>query len=184
MRLTPPDFDPDPDEFGFGFEPDDEAPYHREPRHESSSRRESRSLSVVFRLWNPVPIPMPTVDPEFRDLPWLERSVEVIRFTLLSVEHWLSQRGVLREWIRLNLWFAVVLTVAAVLIIPPVTAVLEGAAEWTGLIGNVIENVTEAVLKLPPVVIGIATLLVLFRLGWRQWHSNRGRRASGFDDYR
>ena len=51
---------------------------------------------------------------DLHHLTWPERSAEVLRFTGLRIEHWLSRGGWLREWIRLNLWVAVILTVAAV----------------------------------------------------------------------
>jgi hypothetical protein len=122
-------------------------------------------------------VPEPTIDPALLRLGWWERSAEVIRFTLLCLEHWLSQRGILREWLRLNLWAAAVLAAASVLVIPPLTSVLEGAAEFTGLFGKIVGNMTEAALKLPPVVLGFATLALLSRVLFRQW---RQRRRGGY----
>tara|TARA_R110002096_G_scaffold288290_1_gene481992 strand:+ start:1421 stop:1948 length:528 start_codon:yes stop_codon:yes gene_type:complete len=133
----------------------------------------SKPLQVLRHLWNPAPVPKPRIDPHLDELSWPERSGEVIGFTVLSLEHWLSQGGVLREWLRLNLWLAVLFTLFAVLFVPPVTALLEGAAEWSALGGDIVENITTAILRLPPVVLAIATLLLVVKLLQRQWSKRR-----------
>ena len=157
------------EEFGLEFEEDDEVI--------TPSPSKPGALPEVRKLWSPRPLSKPAIDPALRYLGWWERSAEVIRFTVLCLEHWLSQSGTLREWLRLNLWVAAVLVAAAILIIPSITAVLEGAAEFTGLFGKIVENMTNAALKLPPVVLGIATLLVVFRVLFRQW---KNRRRGGY----
>ena len=169
--------DVDPEEFGLQREKDKELLAY--------IRRERSVPSVIRQLWNPKSLPSPVIDGDFRYMSWLERCAEVIRYTFLCLEHWLSQSGVLREWLRLNLWVAVFLFSAAILIIPAVTAVLQGAVEFTGLFGRIVENVTAAILKLPPVVLGIATLMLLFRLLYRQWQRRRHSRLD-YDppDYR
>lgn len=155
------------------------------PPPEPDSNRPNR-LAVIHRLWDPAPIDPPTVDPNLQDLPWPSRSAEVLRYSILSVEHWLSQGGSLREFIRLNLWFGVILTVAAVLIVPPVTMVLEGAARWSELLSAIIGNIASIFIKLPPIIIGIATAFFIVRwLGQQssKAHSRHDRHHSGFDDY-
>jgi hypothetical protein len=155
-------------------------PYPPDPEEEeiwrkaqSSPPPSGRLRHLVQSIWNPVPIAPPRINPHLGDLGWPERSAEVVRFTILGAEHWLSQRGLLREWIRVNLWLAIILTVAAVLLVPPVTAVLEGAAEWTELGSQIVGNVTDAILKLPPVVLGLATLFLVVRFLQRQWLRRR-----------
>jgi hypothetical protein len=126
------------------------------------------------------------IDPDLTELSWPERVAEVSRYGLLGVEYWLSQGGFLREWLRLHIWAAIVLTVAAVLLVPPVTAVLQGAANWTAILGEILENVSAAIVGLPPLVIALATLLLLLRIGQRYWlRRKRGRsyRGEGFDGY-
>lgn len=156
-----------------------------EPEHEHESTR----LAVIHRLWDPTPIAPPTVDPNLQDLPWPARSAEILRYSILSIEHWLSQGGSLREFIRLNLWFGVILTIAAVLIVPPVTMVLEGAAKWTELLSAIIGNIAGIFIKLPPIVIGIATIFFVIRWLGQQPRKDRRLRDSrhhydgGFDDY-
>ncbi len=182
-----PSPDPDPDE-------DDDAPWDISPgEHPSlhSGRRDTRLRRVTHYLWNPAPVPRPMIDPDLDELTWPERSGEVICFALLSIEYWLSQGGVLREWLRLNLWLGVILTLVAVLLVPPITALLEGAAEWTSLGSVVVGNITTAVLKLPPIVLGIATLLLVIKLLQRHWirHRRKGGRFredsyEGYDGYR
>ena len=175
MQMFPPD-------------PDDEPSSADNTNLPSSPGRQVwRLSSLVSRFWNPVPIPRPEIDVELASMSWPERTAEVICFTLLSIEHWLSQGGLLREWIRLNLWLAVILSVAAVLVVPPVTAVLEGASEWTAIVAAIIGNITEACLKLPPIVLALATLFLVVKAGQRWWRrrqlDQRHRQTEGFDQY-
>lgn len=153
----------------------------------SSLSQRTTSQPVVCKLWSPRPLPLPSIDPEFRTMGWLERSAEVTRFSLLCLEYWVSQSGILREWLRLNLWVAMFLFAAAILIIPAATAVVGGAVEFTGLFERMVENTTGAIMKLPPVVLGIATLLVVGRILYRHWQrrrqSRRDYRESDFEDY-
>lgn len=174
-------FPPDPDEEFEDIRFEETGPSPR------PGRRKGRIVAVSRFLWNPVPLPAPVIDPDLAELSWPERVAEVSRFGLLGAEYWLSQGGVLREWLRLNLWAAVVLTMAAVLLVPPVTAVLKGAAEWTALLGEILENVATTILGLPPLVIALATLLLLLRIGQRYWlrrRRDRSYRENDYDGYR
>lgn len=108
-------------------EPDDDRPPN-DPRSLPGPRHRP-ALKLARRMWDPAPVPKPVIDPDLDQLGWPERCAEVVRHALLSVEHWLSRGGWLREWIRLNLWLAVVLIAATVLVIPPVTALLDGVRD-------------------------------------------------------
>ena len=66
-------------------------------------------LQLARHVWTPVSIPKPAIYAELEQLPWPERSAEVVIHALLSTEFWLSRSGWLREWVRFNLWLAVVL---------------------------------------------------------------------------
>jgi len=175
-----PDSDPD-------FEGEDwEHPSAEFPSFQEG-RRELLAGWLTPDHWNPVPVPRPKIAANLGDLSWPERSSEAICFTLLSVEHWLSRSGFLREWLRLNLWLAVILTLTAVLLVPPLTALLAGAAEWTSLGGSVVDNIHAAVLKLPPIVLAIASVLLAAAILQRHWNQRRrgGRfREDPYEGYR
>ncbi|MFT5471045.1 MAG: hypothetical protein ACI8UO_006178 [Verrucomicrobiales bacterium] len=159
-----------------------------EPEHEHEAEP-TRYLAAMQRLWNPTPIKRPRIDPNLLDLPWMDRSAEVLRYSILCVEHWLSQGGSLREFVRLNLWFGVILTVSAVLVIPPVTLVLQGAVKWTEMFSSIIGNIASVFIKLPPIILGIATIFIVVRwLGQqprkdRRLHDRRHSHDGGFDGY-
>src|SRR3954447_1404674 len=101
--------------------------------------------NLIHRLkqqWNPQPIPQPHVDPELSKLNGLQRAAESFRYTILSIEWWLSPNGKLREWLRLNGRISSVLIIPAVLIVPLVTVILWQIWQWTGwlvaIAGNLI----------------------------------------------
>ena len=132
-----------------------------------------RQLELVRKAWRPAPIRKPEVDRDLPDMPWPERCAEAIRYAFLVVEHWLSEQGVLREWIRLNLWVGIGLLAAALLVVPPITLLLEGVAEWSDLVETTTLNVTSTVMGLPPIVIAISTLLIVIKLLSRSWQRRR-----------
>ena len=121
-------------------------------------------LQLARHVWTPVSIPKPVIYAELERLPWPERSAEVVVHALLSTEFWLSRSGWLREWVRFNLWLAVVLVVSTVLVLPPVTAILEGARDWSGLVSVTLVNVNTAVSGLPPIVLALATAFLGVKL--------------------
>ena len=134
-------------------------------------------------MWDPAPVAKPMIDPDLDQLSWPERCAEVVRHALLSIEHWLSQGGWLREWIRLNLWLAVVLIAATVLVIPPVTALLEGVRDWTALVSSTVGNVNTAVATLPSIVLALATGFLVVKLIQRHRAKRRPSRHHPYDNY-
>jgi hypothetical protein len=140
-------------------------------------------FQLARHVWNPKPVPKPVIPTDLEQLSWPERSAEVVCHALLSVEHWLSGGGWLREWIRLNLWIAVVLIAAALLVIPPVTAVLEGVRDWTGLLGATVGNINVAVSTLPPIVLALASGFLILKFIQRQRANRRPQRRQDYDQY-
>ena len=138
-------------------------------------------LELVRQAWKPEPIEQPSVDPQLSGMPWPERCAEAIRYAFLAAEHWLSRHGVLREWLRLNLWVGVALLAAALLVVPPVTMLLEGVAEWSSLVESTSSNVVATVMGLPPIVIAISSVLIAIKLLSRSWQ-RRKRRQRGYHD--
>ena len=130
-----------------------------------------------------MPVERPSVDPDLPKMPWPERCAEAVRYAFLAAERWLSPQGVLREWLRLNLWVGIGLLAAALLVVPPVTMLLEGAAEWAGLVRTTAANITATVMGLPPVVIAISTALIAFKLLHRRWRQRRPRGHRDPDDH-
>ena len=91
-----------------------------------------RARQFVLSNWEPKPLPPPKVDPDLLQLTPVERSTEVLRHSILSLEYWLSPSGVLREWIRFNLRLAAVLAVPALLVVPLVSFALREINSWVG----------------------------------------------------
>ncbi len=133
------------------------------------------ALRLARSAWNPEPVEPPQIDRELPSLSWPERAAEALRYAALAAEHWVSRRGVLREWLRLNLWVGIALLAFALLVVPPVTMLLEGTAEWSELVKATALNVTATIAGLPPVVIAIATALVAYKLLRRNWLRRRSR---------
>ncbi|QTN32930.1 hypothetical protein HZ994_11545 [Akkermansiaceae bacterium] len=120
---------------------------------------------------------------DLEQLSWPERSAEVVRHTLLSIEYWLSQGGWLREWLRLNLWTGAVLIVLSLIVVPSLTAILGGIRDWTGLLGATIDNINVAVATLPPIVLALATAFMAVKLIQRHRANRRPQRRQEYNPY-
>jgi len=79
-----------------------------------------------------------------------QRSAEVIRYSILSVEYWLSPLGRLREWFRLNSTLSMWLLIPSVLVLPLITWILYLVAGWATIIAGHL-----LVLPLAIVVVGL-----------------------------
>jgi len=99
-------------------------------------------LEWIKKQWQPKPVNPPVVDPEIENLDPLQRSAEVIKYSILSIEFWISPKGQVREWLRNNTHMAAWLAVPTILVLPIIllAVVLVGAilAGLVGIFGNLI----------------------------------------------
>ena len=123
--------------------------------------RRTRTLLV---FWCPREIARPRVEPDLSRLGPVERSVEVIRYSLCRVEYWISPNGWLREWFRINLWFAVVLAIPALLVAPVGSYLLERMAAGSGLMAEVVHNLAQVPEALRSGVVVMTVVAVIFVL--------------------
>ncbi|MCB1234163.1 MAG: hypothetical protein KDM91_03745 [Verrucomicrobiae bacterium] len=135
------------------------------------------------KLWKQEPIERPVPDLELTPDSWVERGAEVIGWWLARLEYWLSESGWLRAWLRLNLLVSIVLTIAGVLLLPPVAQVLEQVAKSSHWLGAIFGDLVGMLTALPPVVISLGVLylgFVVVRRFRRKRLMNRG--GYGHDD--
>ena len=126
------------------------------------SNRRHRFRDFFRRYWNPERIEPPKVDPELDDLDPATRSCEVIRFSLLSLEWWLSPNGKLREWLKLNGRIASVLVIPAVLVMPLVTLIIYQAAKWMGWLVSIAGHmILFPLVALAGIVVALVVVAIL-----------------------
>ncbi len=123
--------------------------------------RRTRTLLV---FWSPREIGPPRVEPDLSRLSPIERSAEVIRYSLCRAEYWISPNGWLREWFRINLWFAVVLAIPAILVAPLAGYLLGRIAAGSGLMAEVAQNLSRIPEALRSGVVVVAAVAVIFVL--------------------
>ena len=102
---------------------------------------------------------------------------------MLSIEYWLSNGGWLREWIRLNLKTGAALFVLALIVVPPVTAILGGVRDWTRLLSDTVGNINVAVVTLPPIVMALVTAFMAVKLIQRYRSKRRTHRSKEYNPY-
>ena len=91
-------------------------------------------------LWQPKPIERPRIDRSLLKLSAIQRSAEVLRYSLLRAEHWLSPHGRLREWCRLNILAAIFIGIPALIIVPILTYLLGQFATWMVFLAQAAKN--------------------------------------------
>lgn len=85
----------------------------------------------------------------------VERSAEVMRYMFNRLEYWISPKGTLREFLKLNLRLALAFAIPAVLVAPLVTLALEQFQTWTVLLTQ-----TMSSFALFPLSVVLSILLV------------------------
>src|SRR6266567_316245 len=109
----------------------------------------------------------PRVDPKRTSLTPLERAAEVLRYSVLRAEYWLSPDGVMRQRVRfaLRLWIYVVI---AALIVPTIESVIQHVTGWTAMSAEAVKNITEIPLGLGKLLLACFAVVILFRLLFRR----------------
>lgn len=92
--------------------------------------------------WNPRSLERPAAAPDLVHMGSIERSAEVIRYSIRRAEFWLSPKGELREWLRFNLWIAAILAIPAIVIAPIAAYLLTQVAAGTGQLAQIARNLT------------------------------------------
>lgn len=128
----------------------------------SSSGIWERLRAFIRTHWQPEKIEEPKVDPELKHLDGAQRAGEVVRYSILSLEWWISPNGKLREWLRLNSKIGSILIIPAVLVVPLVTFILWQVSKWIGWLVGIAGNLILfplAALAAVGVTIGVVILL-------------------------
>ena len=109
---------------------------------ELPSPEDEQSLENWLRV-KPQAVLPPHVDPALPHLSALERSAEVLRYTVQCLEHWLSPQGVLREWLRRNVRLALALMVPLLVFAPVVTLAIDELQGWSTGVAHIAANLAQ-----------------------------------------
>ena len=129
----------------------------------NDSQLAANKRGLLAKHWNPKPIQTPQVDPELSNLNGLQRSVEALRYGFLSVEHWMSPNGRIREFIRFNAILALLLLVPALIIFPIITLILWQVAGWVGALAHIARNLVVIPLAVLGTIILVKIIIVVTR---------------------
>jgi hypothetical protein len=110
-------------------------PHEQQPLEQQNHDFSVRDLFTP--TWNPQPVNPPEVDPEIEDRDPLTRSAESIRYSILSIEFWISPKGQVREWLRNNTRLAVLLAIPVFLVLPIITFGLWQLVSWLTALNSI-----------------------------------------------
>lgn len=114
--------------------------------------------SQFTRYWHPTPLTPPKVARSLSHLPAPRRMAEVLRYSFLRLEYWVSPGGSLREWARFNCALALLISIPVLVFAPIVSLLLTCFVSWTDSLVQIALNL----LLLP--VIAIAAVAILTAL--------------------
>jgi hypothetical protein len=109
--------------------------------------------------WQAPPLDPPRVDPELDTMGWIERAGEVLRYSLLSIEHAISPDGALRRWLQRVLRAGAFLALPVLLLLPLALVLLNGIAACVELLRRIAVHAF-----LSGMVIGLVLLAVVIVL--------------------
>jgi len=95
-------------------------------------------------------------------MPALQRCAAVFRYSVLRLEFWTSPGGGLRNWLRLNVGFALLIGIPAVVLVPIISILLGQFTHWSHSLVEIAENLLQFLL-LSWVVVAFVTALPCFR---------------------
>lgn len=127
-------------------------------------RRVGSLVAALRAAAQPVPLEQPRVDPDLTTLSPIVRSAEVIRYSARRLEYWLSPRGELRCWFKLNVLVGLLLAIPVVVVAPIVTLFLLTMATWSEYLLATVVNMLLALLAIVGIVAILTGALFLFRL--------------------
>jgi hypothetical protein len=121
-------------------------------------------FSKIKDHWQPEPVEPPKVDPALPQLSGLQRATESLRYSLLSIEWWLSPNGTLRAWLKINSEIGSVLIIPAVLVVPLLTFILWQVSKWLIFLGQITSHLILLPLAALAAGILIAGVIYLTRI--------------------
>jgi hypothetical protein len=114
--------------------------------------------------WNPNAISQPILDPDLERMPVLRRTAVILHYRLAALEYALSPNGTLRAFIRLCTMLGLMLSVSALLILPPLVLLFYGLADVAAAIAEACISILKAMLAIIGIVaIGMLLMAVFNR---------------------
>jgi hypothetical protein len=110
----------------------------------------------------------PQVPRELTTLPPLLRAAEVLRFSILRFEHWLSSTGRLRRFLRAVLVICCCLAAISFWMAPFITSILTQLTVWSAMAAELVNNLTSLPFGIGKFLLGFAAIAVALRLVFRR----------------
>ena len=114
-------------------------------------------------VWNPQPLPSPSVDPDLSQLNGPQRMMESISFFILSAEYCISADGVLREWLRLTSRLGMLIASPMLIFMPTITFGLWQIAMWTDYLVRIFKNLVLVPLAALAAIMLVGLIVITFR---------------------
>ncbi len=124
----------------------------------------SKLKKLVSIPWDPKPVELPVPHEKLGELDPLTRSAESIRYSILSIEFWVSNDGQVREWLRHNGRLALVLAIPVLAVLPLITFALGQLVAWMSALVSISGKLI--VLPLLALVALFALLVVVGIIRW------------------
>lgn len=128
-------------------------------REESFLSSLKRKLQMAFMP--PTRLPLPQIAPDIEELPLLERITETLRYVLFSIEYSLSPNGGLRQWLKVNLAFFLLLGIPILIFAPLFTFFM---VQFTSMTVYLLKSVINILFSLLVIIVTASLALVTYKL--------------------
>jgi len=136
----------------------------KSPSGPSSSKESPSARPSVITSPSDRSLVIPRIDQDLESQPALERSAEVLRYTVRTVEHSISPDGTLRRWLKLNLRVLLWVGIPILLFVPILGYLFGGLVGISESIHLVLSNIVESIKPFAILlVIGLIILLIVRR---------------------
>ena len=110
----------------------------------------------------------PQVTRDLKALPPLLRTAEVLRFSILRFERWLSPTGRLRGFIRIVLLISCCLAAVGLCLAPFISSFLKQMTAWSAMAAEFVNNIAALPLGIGKFLLGFVAIAVALRLVFRR----------------
>ena len=124
----------------------------------NSPDKADRSIRRTLSSWFPItpkPLVPPTLDNQFDALTVVERITESLGYNILCFEYFLSPKGGLRQWLKINMSLFVLFAIPIFLFVPLATYFMGGFQSITEMFANATKAMLLGTMNLGAAIVTI-----------------------------
>ncbi len=103
----------------------------------------------------------PVVNASLNQMNGLQRAAEAFRYSVLSIEFWISPEGNIREWLKVNVRFAMFVAAPTFMAFPIITVALWELEAWMDSLTTIASKLTVLPIL---VLLALVSIIIVLRI--------------------